>query len=298
MFKPKKCVPYKHLIRNEQAQTEWNFIPIHRSGIFLFPNRLEVKLYHVNREAEWCLVAFFLHMLRTDVVTSLGDVSNVTCNMASKHSAPNWSPAESLYLIQTLKEFNIIARLDGRKTRNRELFKKVHEKLQEAGIDRSVDQKRNRWKTLKTGYHKAKEKNNRSGYDPTNFPYFETMDEVMGGRPLANIDVHGVDVGFEEELCDGDSSSLNAAPDAETNVCISALQLPVMFNNEHNSMEGAEENTEASEDSTSQTSDSTVPRAVKKKTQSKPTSSYERALLTWSAHQQAFMERMQASQNQ
>nr|XP_061796568.1 zinc finger protein 37-like [Nerophis lumbriciformis] len=43
------------------------------------------------------------------------------------------------------------------------------------------------------------------------------MDEVMGGRPLANVDVHGVDVGFEEELCDGDSSSLNAAPDAETN---------------------------------------------------------------------------------
>ncbi|XP_057674329.1 uncharacterized protein LOC130905205 [Corythoichthys intestinalis] len=116
------------------------------------------------------------------------------------------------------------------------------------------------------------------------------MDEVMGGRPLANVDVHGVDVGFEEELCDGDSSSLNAAPDAETNVCIS--------DNVHNSMEWAEENTEASEDSTSQTSDSTVPRAVKKKTQSKTTSSYERALLTWSAHQQAFMESMQASQNQ
>ncbi|KAL1270899.1 hypothetical protein QQF64_029915 [Cirrhinus molitorella] len=38
----------------------------------------------------------------------------------------------------------------------------------------------------------------RSGIDPTNFPFFDEMDEVMGERPLSNVTENGVDVGFEE----------------------------------------------------------------------------------------------------
>ena len=102
--------------------------------------------------------------------------------------------------------------LDGRKTRNTELFKKVHEKLSEAGVDRNVEQIRNRWKTLKAGYYKAKQHNSKSGYDPNNFPFFEPMDEIMGGRPLANIAGNGVDVGFEEESCDGETVCKIAVP--------------------------------------------------------------------------------------
>lgn len=42
------------------------------------------------------------------------------------------------------------------------------------------------------------------------------MDEIKGGRPLANIADNGVDVGFEEESCDRERSSLNTSPyDAE-----------------------------------------------------------------------------------
>ncbi|CAK6970404.1 Hypothetical predicted protein [Scomber scombrus] len=40
------------------------------------------------------------------------------------------------------------------------------------------------------------------------------MDEIMGGRPLpTNVAGNGVDVGFGEESCDGEGSSINAAPD-------------------------------------------------------------------------------------
>lgn len=39
-----------------------------------------------------------------------------------------------------LKEMNIIQRLDGRQMRNSEPFKQVHEKMKEAGLDRSVRQ--------------------------------------------------------------------------------------------------------------------------------------------------------------
>lgn len=88
--------------------------------------------------------------------------------------------------------------MDGRKFRNTDLFKAVREKLKEAGADRTVEQIRNRWKTLKTSYFKAKMHNSKSGADPSYFPFFDQMDEIMGGRPLSNVGDNGVDVGFPE----------------------------------------------------------------------------------------------------
>lgn len=117
----------------------------------------------------------------------------------------NWSSAETMHLLNTLKELNIIERLDGRKIRNVDLFKTVCEKLKEAGASRTVEQIRNRWKTLKTAYFKAKIHNNRSGADPSNFPCFDKMEEIMGGRPLSNVSDSGVDVGFPDP-CDEETS--------------------------------------------------------------------------------------------
>lgn len=55
---------------------------------------------------------------------------------AVKH---NWSVAETA-LLNILKEEKVVERLDGRKSRNNDLFKQVFEKLKEAGINRSVEQ--------------------------------------------------------------------------------------------------------------------------------------------------------------
>lgn len=66
---------------------------------------------------------------------------------------------------------------------------------------------------MKTAYYKAESQNNKSGSDPTNFPFYESMDEVMGGRPLANVADHGVDVGFEDESCDGETYAFNVTSD-------------------------------------------------------------------------------------
>ena len=87
-------------------------------------------------------------------------------------------------------------RIDGRKSRNEELFKEVHETLVEAGVNRTVDQIKTRWKALKTLYYRAKANNSKSGSAPTSFPFFAQMDDFMGDRPLANFDRHSVDIGF------------------------------------------------------------------------------------------------------
>ncbi|KAI7795045.1 hypothetical protein IRJ41_007376 [Triplophysa rosa] len=120
----------------------------------------------------------------------------------------NWSATETT-LLHFVKEQKIVERLDGCKSRNNELFKQVFEKLQEAGINRSVEQIKNRWKALKSGYYKAKSHNNKIGESPANFLFYNIMDEIMGERPLVTVAAHAVDVGFqvpEEDSLDGSAS--------------------------------------------------------------------------------------------
>lgn len=71
----------------------------------------------------------------------------------------NWSVAETTLLLNILKEEKVVERLDGRKSRNNDLFKQVFEKLKEAGINRSVEQiKKKAGKGLKVGITRRKTK--------------------------------------------------------------------------------------------------------------------------------------------
>lgn len=85
------------------------------------------------------------------------DVSLLEKMPASMQSAYSWSSAERLFLIQTLKGLDIVARLDSRKTRNSEQFKKnkkkkVHEKLNKAVRDQNVQQIRNHLESPKNAF--------------------------------------------------------------------------------------------------------------------------------------------------
>ncbi|KAL7381903.1 hypothetical protein ABVT39_013169 [Epinephelus coioides] len=48
-------------------------------------------------------------------------------------------------------------------------------------------------------YNRAKAQNNKSGSDPSNFQFFEEVDRVLGGRPLATVDQYGVNAGFDND---------------------------------------------------------------------------------------------------
>lgn len=76
---------------------------LQRGRIFLLPDWSKVELYDVNSETERREVPFFL------------------CNFQAQQAELVYG---GLFLALTLKELNIIIRLDGRKTRNSELFKK------------------------------------------------------------------------------------------------------------------------------------------------------------------------------
>ncbi|KAL7845577.1 hypothetical protein AOLI_G00237690 [Acnodon oligacanthus] len=114
--------------------------------------------------------------------------------------ARNWSAAETKFMLQTLKDFKIVSRMDGRKACNNELFRQVYEQMNDSGFTRTIEQIKNRWTFLKLAHHKAKSQDGKSGSDPSTFPFYDIMDEFMGDRPLANMDENGVDVGFADDL--------------------------------------------------------------------------------------------------
>ena len=110
----------------------------------------------------------------------------------------NWTDSETQFMLNSLKELNIGEHLDCRKARNAELLLVVHNEMEDAGYCRSVEQIRNRWKVLRIAYNKAKCHNSTSGSDPASCPYYDLLDEILGHRPMSNVEEYGVDIGLAE----------------------------------------------------------------------------------------------------
>ncbi|KAL2099546.1 hypothetical protein ACEWY4_003940 [Coilia grayii] len=144
--------------------------------------------------------------------------------MANKTKLHFWTEAETLHLIRTLKEHQILKYMDGRKTRNGDLFKKVSKELAKANFCRSAEQVRVRWKSLKTAYYKAKRANDVSGHDPQTSPFYTEMNDLLGHRPLSTVEGGGVNVGFpqtqstQEQPMEPDRSASEEDVDLEVEV--------------------------------------------------------------------------------
>ncbi|KAL2078832.1 hypothetical protein ACEWY4_004932 [Coilia grayii] len=185
----------------------------------------------------------------------------------------NWSDRETRVLISVFKQHDIMNRLDGRKFKNVELFKKVYDTLQELKIDRSIAQIQHRWKSLKASYYKAKDDTSRSGASPAKFIFFEEMKELLGGRPLSNV--VGVDVGMEEDEKEVDVHGIS------DNDLSSA--------DEQEGQDNAVELESSMEENTSISICSFVTGTKQ------AASGYQRALQNWSAEHHEFLEAMQRS---
>ena len=67
-----------------------------------------------------------------------GSKQEVEVNMARRSTAPHfWSEEETNFFISVVKTMNIMSFGDGRKYRDSEIYKKVTEKLREAGFVRT-----------------------------------------------------------------------------------------------------------------------------------------------------------------
>ncbi|XP_029352781.1 uncharacterized protein LOC115038088 [Echeneis naucrates] len=112
-----------------------------------------------------------------------------------------WSDTETEFMLGQLKELNILKYMDGRKTRNGNLFKKVAERMDGEGFERTPEQVRVRWKHLKQAYYNAKKPNRASGPGPDSGPHADILEELLGCRPSSQTgEQHGVDIGFSASV--------------------------------------------------------------------------------------------------
>nr|XP_057926634.1 zinc finger protein 397-like isoform X2 [Doryrhamphus excisus] len=105
-----------------------------------------------------------------------------------------WGEEEAVFLLRQLKEPNIFKWLDGRKIRNAEVFKKVAKKMEEAGFIRTFEQIKMKWNSMKRIYFVTKRKIKINGHNSVPCPYFELLDDLLGGRALSQT--CGLDVGL------------------------------------------------------------------------------------------------------
>ncbi|XP_061880718.1 zinc finger protein with KRAB and SCAN domains 2-like isoform X1 [Entelurus aequoreus] len=103
----------------------------------------------------------------------------------------HWGEDETVFLIQQLKDFNILRCLDGRKHRNGEVFTKVARELENAGFCRTPEQIRVKWKRMKQLYVKAKKDDADAAC-----PYFHLFDDLLGRQSQSPSPAYGLDVGF------------------------------------------------------------------------------------------------------
>ncbi|XP_059204194.1 MICAL-like protein 1 isoform X2 [Centropristis striata] len=132
--------------------------------------------------------------------------------MEAPRSAHFWAEDESALMLTLLKERNILKYMDGRKTRNGNLFKKVAEQMREGGFSRTPEQVRIRWKHLKKNYYDARKNNFTSGHNRVACPFGDALEELLGPKPLSQVEHHEEDIGFEGPLDAASSPSPQASP--------------------------------------------------------------------------------------
>ncbi|XP_061598323.1 protein ALEX-like [Cololabis saira] len=108
--------------------------------------------------------------------------------MASGKPTRFWGDEETRFMLRQIQELNILNFLDGRKSRNANLFKKIAKAMADAGFIKTTEQIKIKWKNTQKSYVAAKRiKTTTGAYDPVICPYFRILDEQLGSPRLSQV---------------------------------------------------------------------------------------------------------------
>ena len=120
------------------------------------------------------------------LVTSCGSADEQV--MADCTRGTTWSTVETFCLIDCWADDEIEAGLSGIH-RNRHVYTNISYKMREHGYLRSWDTCRNKIKSLRVQYPRAKQHNNTSGQERAKFIFSEHIDKFMGTRPIVQLEL-------------------------------------------------------------------------------------------------------------
>ena len=95
-----------------------------------------------------------------------------------------WSDPEIKALLEIWGEENIQEELDGA-VRNKTVFTKISEKMEEQGHERDWQQCKTKIKALKKKYREVKDHNEETGRGRKTWKYYNEIDAILGHRPAS-----------------------------------------------------------------------------------------------------------------
>ncbi|XP_046384535.1 uncharacterized protein LOC124154701 [Ischnura elegans] len=139
-----------------------------------------------------------------------------------------WSEQETMHLINLIKEEDIMRLLDGKRSRNSDIYMRLVGPMSEAGYIRDVNQLRTKWKHLQQEYRKEVAARGRSGGAGHASPYFEALHEILGHRANVTFVEEGIDSGVVtgEEGDNGGPYDIASPGPSTSSVCSSPSPLP------------------------------------------------------------------------
>ena len=93
-----------------------------------------------------------------------------------------WTKEETLKLIEVWGQETIQEQLQSCK-RNQSIFVAVAREMREAGYDQTHQQCRDKIKKLKEEYRKEKDKQGKTGKQPSIWEFFDVIDAILGTKP-------------------------------------------------------------------------------------------------------------------
>lgn len=122
-----------------------------------------------------------------------------TMNLNEKKPNKWWTEPDTFAMLALIEQMGLVHELDKKRQRNESLFRRLRLSLAKRGINFTVTQIRNRWKSLKHKYRKIKLASYRSPAARLSaiesFRYFHMLDHMLVRRPKAGS--------REDDLTDG-----------------------------------------------------------------------------------------------
>ncbi|XP_028816935.1 uncharacterized protein LOC114768810 isoform X2 [Denticeps clupeoides] len=125
-------------------------------------------------------------------------------NLTDKRPNKWWTETDTFTMLALIEQLELVHELDKKRQRNDSHFRRLRHSLAKRSIHFSVNQIRNRWKSLKHKYRKIKTASYRSPAARLSaiesFRYFRRLDRMLARRPREGAQAEGMEGGHGHVL--------------------------------------------------------------------------------------------------
>jgi Myb/SANT-like DNA-binding domain len=116
---------------------------------------------------------------------------NSSLSPGEKHKY--WEKSEIVTFLELQLEKNVISLMDSKSIKHTDIYKMLSEELAVRGFQRTAEQCKTKFKSLKADYSKMKAQLSKSGAAGNNSPIFDLLNQLHACRPKNRSSEFGID---------------------------------------------------------------------------------------------------------